>query len=206
MVFFWQVSNIKLLMRSLTFLFHTESLNSMCILHLQHIAIRTCSISIAQSPHVLMIPVLDLQVWETHPKLFPLVITERDEKLGGGKVWTRTSNFLKLSFFCILWIFHTRHVFYINFAILYKGYYKWGKDYLSERLRGWREIVRKAFVMIKHCPNMLVYLCPSFCQKGWKGARRDTWNITWVTKVKSGGKKRKKNKGGGLQWGWNEAG
>lgn len=121
-------------------------------------------------------------------------------------MWPRTSNFLKLSIFCILWIFHTRPVFYINFAILYKSYYKWEKDDLSERLRAWREIIWKAFVMIKHCPNMLVYLCPSFCQKGRKGAHRDTWNITWVTKVKRGGKKRKKNKGGGLRGGWNEAG
>lgn len=43
-------------MRSLTLLFHTTSLSSVCILHLQHLSIRICSISSAQSPHVLMIP------------------------------------------------------------------------------------------------------------------------------------------------------
>lgn len=115
------------------------------------------------------------------------------------------SNALNSLFFCSLWKFHTRHVFFINFTILFKSYYKWKKiSSQSDREDGVRAC-EKHLKMIKHCPNTPVYLCPSFCQKSWKRAYRDAWN-TRVTKVKSESKKRKKNKSGGLQWGWNEAG
>ena len=55
----------------------------MCILHSQRIAIDILSTSRTQQQHVLVIPALDMRVWgRTTSKLFLLVVTERDEKLG----------------------------------------------------------------------------------------------------------------------------